>query len=168
MTFFGTVPLKYSGSMQKFFCVHLHSALRNNLIYKFESYHRELQYIIDLSFIFDKFYSKSAEIPVARSPSHIYCLALKPNICGSALWELLHVTPLKSRILRQFLDFSSGPPVPKKLITENLGISFPLEFDAESVSNRFPTECSHLQGSRPPRRITHLNTGKWNPQQQRW
>jgi hypothetical protein len=68
MTFFGTVFLKYGGSVQTISCVNLHSALRNNLIYKYESYHPELQYIIDLSFIFDTFYNKSAEIPAARSP----------------------------------------------------------------------------------------------------
>jgi hypothetical protein len=34
---------------------------------------------------------------------------LTPNICGSSLWNLLHVTPLGPVILRWFLDFLNIP-----------------------------------------------------------
>jgi hypothetical protein len=49
-------------------------------------------------------YIRGAQIPVPGGRETKYC-NVEPNVCGSSLWNLFHVTLLAPRILRLILDF---------------------------------------------------------------
>jgi hypothetical protein len=52
-----------------------------------------------------KYSSRGAQIPGARSPVRLSFCTVAPNIFGSSVWNLLHVTLPAPRILRWLLVF---------------------------------------------------------------
>jgi len=51
-----------------------------------------------------KHFIRGAQIPGARSLATRFCV-VAPNICGSSVWNLLHITVLVPRILSWLPDF---------------------------------------------------------------
>jgi hypothetical protein len=50
-------------------------------------------------------YSRGAQIPCTKSPGQLSFFSVAPNICGSSVCNLLHITLLASTISQQLLEF---------------------------------------------------------------